>query len=176
LLPSISENTSSFFTPRSVAVVQIATETVLPFCFDAAGFGESEGWICTQLHSVVSQPTKNGPPLYWTCGKDSYALVVVKALYGRNVRFGAIFPNCNLLRNAHVGTSMFLARFGDGKAGGATASCADESRPARSPEGCSVGIGGAATFTKGAALKHPGWRNNNPRRLTADAIGDSPQE
>jgi hypothetical protein len=158
------------------AAVQIATETVPPFCLTPQASGKSEEWICTRLHSVVSQPTKNGPPLYWTCGKDSYALVVVKALYGRNVRFGATFPNCNLLRNAHAGTSMFLARFGDGRAGGPTASCADESRPARSPEGDSVSIGGAAAFSKGATLKHPGRRNNSPSRLTADAIGDSPQE
>src|SRR5262249_50769249 len=68
------------------------------------------------------------------------------------------FPNCNLYpwpprRYVHVPRSF------RGIAGGATASCADESPSARSPEGDSVSIGGAAAFTKGATLKHTGWRN-----------------
>src|SRR5262245_42978005 len=72
-------------------------------------------------------------------------------------RSATTFPNCNLFRNAHAGTSM-----GDGIACGSTASCADGSPSARSPEGDPVSIGGAAAFTKGATLKHPGWRNDNP--------------
>ena len=114
-----------------------------------------------RLHSLVSQPTKNGPPLYWICGKDSYALVVVKRSAAAMPALGATFRTCHLFRNARAGTPMFLARFGEG-AGGATASCADESRSARPPGGDSVVTGGAVAFTQGATLKHPGWRDDRP--------------
>jgi len=83
-LPS-SEKASSVFALRfdrrsaltESAVVQIATKSstsVLPRRRRLRG-NRRDRSACS---SVVSQPTKNGPPLYWTCGKDPYTLDVMK--------------------------------------------------------------------------------------------------
>src|SRR5215510_9495199 len=91
---------------------------------------------------------------------------------GHRSRSATTFPNCNLLRNAHAGTSMFLARFGDGITCGATASCADELLLRARPRATRS----ASEAPKGHDLESTPIGDMKPTRLTADAIGDSPQE
>ena len=78
----------------------------------------------------------------------------------RGSQRGATFPNCNLFRDDHAGTSTFLARFGKWDSGGGEG----ELRGLISFCALARGQFGqhrrSSRVHQGRDVKHPGWRND----------------